>query len=101
MQLEEKNGEEGSDILASVRSTVYVCEYSWTMCVLDSLLRQMCCLREEVGGLQSTIADLDLRRDSLHERLEKKNDLLVEAQNQLENKVSPSHALTHSHNITR
>ncbi|XP_046887445.1 testis-specific gene 10 protein [Hypomesus transpacificus] len=52
----------------------------------DSLLRQMCCLREEVGGLQSTIADLDLRRDSLHERLEKKSDLLVEAQNQLENK---------------
>ncbi|XP_062302777.1 testis-specific gene 10 protein isoform X2 [Osmerus eperlanus] len=52
----------------------------------DSLLRQMCCLREEVGGLQSTIADLDLRRDSLHERLEKKSDLLVDAQNQLENK---------------
>ena len=68
------------------------------VCVLDSLLRQMCCLREEVGGLQSTIADLDLRRDSLHERLEKKSDLLVEAQNQLENKVaSRTHAHTHSH----
>lgn len=53
----------------------------------DSLLRQMSGLREEVSSLQSTITDLDQRRDSLQEQLENKTDLLNSAHNQLDDKV--------------
>ncbi|KAK6325401.1 hypothetical protein J4Q44_G00047430 [Coregonus suidteri] len=52
----------------------------------DSLLRQVSGLREEVSGLQSTITDLDQRRDSLQEQLENKTDLLNSAHNQLDDK---------------
>jgi predicted nucleic acid-binding Zn-ribbon protein len=44
-------------------------------------------LREEVSSLQSTITDLDQRRDSLQEHLENKTDLLNSAHNQLDDKV--------------
>lgn len=53
----------------------------------DSLLRQMSGLREEVSSLQSTITDLDQRRDSLQEQLENQTDLLNSAHNQLDDKV--------------
>ncbi|XP_029596788.1 testis-specific gene 10 protein isoform X2 [Salmo trutta] len=52
----------------------------------DSLLGQMSGLREEVSNLQSTITDLDQRRDSLQEQLENQTDLLNSAHNQLDDK---------------
>lgn len=59
----------------------------------DSLLRQVTALREEVSTLRGTISELDQHRDTLQEQLEKKTHLLSAANDQLDEKVPPSHIL--------
>ncbi|XP_061082835.1 testis-specific gene 10 protein [Conger conger] len=52
----------------------------------DTLLRQVSGLRDEVGGLQSAMSELDQRKSSLQGALERESDLLASATTQLDEK---------------
>lgn len=55
---------------------------------IDCLLKEVTVLKEEITALQHTVSELNQHRDTLQERLERKNDLLCSSNRELDDKVS-------------
>lgn len=56
--------------------------------LVDSLLKEITVLKEELNVLQNTVSELNQHRDILQEQLERKNDLLCTTNKDLDDKVS-------------